>query len=385
MKKNIVKKGSVFGIILLFVGMNIIPLTGGLIDEDKISTDCTKEEYFVSTKDIDSTALTNSIFNRIFSKIFTLKCLSVPKVVQRGDIAFCDVRPSLPFHKMPGYADDHALMYIGNNRFIESTALIPWYYNGSKGWDLCKLGVLKTGFIYLNLWATNIIYGTVINATESQRDAAIKWANEQKKHPYQFGYKPNWPFHKHQWWGCPNTNGTTYNPDTGKYFKEEYYDYWYCTELIWGAYKHCNGDSGIDLNAQWEYDKNDDSWHWYIGPDDICDDVDQIYLYTDKDITGIEGTSKPVVESDHIVIDKLNYSVTLHGKLIDNGGERCHCYVTIIGEGNKYCGFYKNDSLDTFYYSFDGLKAGVTYKWYAWAYNSLGKGVGETKNFTILK
>jgi hypothetical protein len=224
----------------------------------------------------------------------------------------------------------------------------------------------------------------VNNSTESQRDAAVNWAESQLGHPYQFGFKPPWPFHKHKWWACPNTNGSTFNPDTGAYFKEEYYDYWFCSELIWGAYKHCNGDSGIDFNAQWAHDKNDDSWHWYIGPDDICNDVDQIYLYTDKELTGIEGTNKPVVESDHIILDELNFSVTLHGKLVDNGGERCHCYLTIIGEGNKYCGFYESDSLDRFCYSFYGLKAGVTYQWYAWAYNSLGKTLGEKKYFTIL-
>ena len=386
MKKNIVKKGIVFGIIILFVGMNIIPLTGGLIDEDKISTDCTKEEYFVSTKDIDSTALTNSIFNRIFSKIFTLKCLSVPNVVQRGDIAFCQNRPLTRLQRLiskltHGYAE-HALIYAGNNRFIESSAYIPWFYNGSKGWDLCKLGVSNTSIFFLNLWAKNIIYGKVINASSSQKNAAVKWAENQTRHPYQFCFDPPWPFHKHSWWGCPNTNGTTYNPDTGTYFKEEYYDYWYCTELIWAAYKHCDGNSGIDIGAIWHYDKKDDSWHWWIGAGELLNNVDQIHLYTDGDF-GNPGTSEPLVESYQVDVGITN--VTLHGKLIDDGDERCHCYVTLIGEGDRYRGFYNSESIETFSHSFGGLEPGTTYQWYAWAYNSLGKVVGEIKNFTILK
>ena len=371
----------VLAIICLFVGMNITPLTGNLITQKNVSTEYNKKD--ISNKNRTSTTLTRYIGSERSSKLLMSRWLGVPPMVQRGDIAFCDVKPWLPFHKDPGYADDHVLMYAGNNRFIESTAIIPWIYNGSKGCDLCKLGVINTSIVFLKLWATNIIYGRVNNSNESQRDAAVSWAESQLCHPYQFGFKPPWPFHKHTWWCCPNTNGTTYNPDTGTYFKEEYYDYWICGELIWGAYKHCNGDSGIDLNAQWAYDKNDDSWHWNIGPHDICDDVDQIYLYTDKELTGIAGTNKPVVEADHVILDELNYSVTLHGKLIDDGGERCHCYVTIIGEGNKYCGFYKSDSLDTFCYLFYGLKARVTYQWYAWAYNSIGKTLGEMKNFTL--
>lgn len=379
---KIMLKGVIFAIIALYVGMNIIPLTGGLITEEKISIDYAREEYRVTNKDRASTTSTHYVGSKQPPQILIPRWFSVPTTVKRGDIAFCEHRPWSPGYRTPGcHSNDHALMYIGNNRFIESCPYLPWLYYGSKGWDLCKIGVVKTHIGYLKLWATDIIYGTVINASESQKDAAVKWAESQRGHPYQFGYEPPWPYHKHVWWGCPNTNGTTYNPDTGTYFKEEYYDYWYCTELIWAAYKHCDGDSGIDIKATWSYDKNDDSWHWWIGPDEMLANVDQIYLYTDGDY-GNPGNCEPIVESYNV--NASTNSATLHGKLIDDGKERCHCYLTLIDVGNGYCGFYKSESIETFSYSFRHLKPGTTYQWYAWAYNSIGKAKGETKNFTTL-
>ncbi|MCK4365469.1 MAG: hypothetical protein KAW45_05420 [Thermoplasmatales archaeon] len=354
MINSLYRKGLVFAIILILIGMNAVFLTRGSIT-NKLSQTLTPRKFYV------------------------------PKIVEPGDLVFCDNKLLTRYQKkiierFPGYADDHGLMYAGNNRFIESSAIFPWIYYGSKGWDLCKIGVVNTGIFYLNLWATNIIYGKVKNASSSQKYNALNWAKKQLGQPYQFGYRQNWPYHKHQWWMCPNTNGTTYNPDTGTFFKEEYYDYWICTEIIWAAYKHCEGDSGIDIEATWHYDKYDDSWHWYIGPDEMLGNVDQIYLYTDGDY-GYPGSNEPLVETAHVNIEKNN--VTIYGMLIDDGGERCHCYVNIIGERNRYCGFFKSESIETFSYTFLRLKPG-TYQWYAWAYNSLGKAQGEIKSFTIL-
>ena len=222
----------------------------------------------------------------------------------------------------------------------------------------------------------------MINASKSQKNAAVHWAESQIGHPYQYIYKPRWPFKKLKWWACPNSNGTAYNPDTGTYFQEKNYDYWYCTELVWASYRHCDGDSGIDIGARWCYDRHDDSWHWYIAPYDLHNNVDQIYLYTDGELTGKPGTYEPVVESDYVEVGITN--ATLHGKLVDDGGERCHCYVILIDEGHRYCGFYKSKSIDTFNYTFGDLNPGTTYQWYAWAYNSLGKAQGEIKSFTTL-
>ena len=56
--------------------------------------------------------------------------------------------------------------------------------------------------------------------------------------------------------------------------------------------------------------------------------MDQIYLYTDGELTGKPGTNEPVVESDYVEVGITN--ATLHGKLVDDGGERCHCYVIFV-------------------------------------------------------
>ena len=383
MIKNVFRKGLVIGLIVLFLGASTVPLGLSRTNSIKFTTEkaavsdqpCESTDVVTVTDASGSTANDGHI---VLIGVGDRSC--VPSIVRSGDIAFCDIRPLLG-ELVPGYANDHVLMYAGNNRFIEATPIFPWIYKGSKGWDLCKLGVLNTSIFFLNLWATNIIYGKVNNSNESQRDVAVNWAESQRGHPYQYIFNPPWPFHKHSWWSCPNTNGTTYNPDTGTYFKEEYYDYWYCTELIWAAYKHCDGNSGIDIGAIWHYDKKDDSWHWWIGAGELLNNVDQIHLYTDGDF-GNPGTSEPLVESYQVDVGITN--VTLHGKLIDDGDERCHCYVTLIGEGDRYRGFYNSESIETFSHSFGGLEPGTTYQWYAWAYNSLGKVVGETKNFTTL-
>jgi len=390
MIKNVFWKSLVIGLIALLLLAStvifVVPRTSNIkITMEKAAVSdhpCESTDLVKVKDDSGSTANKDNIGLTGLTGLF-----HVPSVVERGDIAFCQNRPLSRTQRLiskltHGYAE-HALIYVGNNRFIESSAYIPWIFKGSMGLDLCKLGVLNTSIFLLNLWAKNIIYGKVKNASPSQKKAAVMWAENQTKspHPYQFCFEPPGIYHKHSWWGCPNPNGTTYNPDTGTYFKEVYPDYWYCTEVIWAAYMHCNGESGLDLGAEWTYDKKDDSWHWWIGTDQMLSNVDQIYLYTDGEY-GYPGTSEPLVESYQVDVGIDN--VTIHGKLIDDGDERCHCYVTLISKGDKYCGFYNSGSIDTFSRLFKDLEPDTTYQWYAWAYNSLGKDVGEIKSFTTL-
>jgi hypothetical protein len=303
--------------------------------------------------------------------------------VKRGDFACCEHRSFYIGYRNPGCCphNDHILIYYGDNKFLEATAIFPFLYKGSNGWDICKLGVLKTSFLFLNLWATNIVFGTVRNATEGQRDNAVKWAEKQLGQPYQYTRYVNWPFSEHKWWACSNRNGTMYNPDTGEYFQEKFPDYFYCTELVWAAYKHCNGDTGLDLAEKWELDIKDNSWHWCSTPDYWLSDYENIYLYTDGDY-GYPGDKEPIVESYNVDVGKNN--ATLFGKLIDDGNERCHCFITLIGVENRYCGFYTGKSTDTFKMIFKHLEPDTTYQWYAWSYNSFGEVYGETKSFTTL-
>ena len=383
MKKNIFMKKFFIGILVLFVVINLSPLSVSLIKEDMFSTDYSEKKYLGIAEDETSISITSYVDSKTSDKIIKSNWFCVPSIIKKGDIAFCDHnRPLLPGYRNDNnFANDHVLIYLGNNRFIESTAIFPCFYKGSEGWDLCKLGVRKSSFCLLNFWATNITFGTVRNVSESQRDNAVEWAKTQIRHPYQFASIPTWPYHMHSWWCCPNPNGTTYNPDTGEYFIEVYPDYWICAELLWAAYNHCNGDSGIDICAKWEYDKNDDSWHWITMPDYWLNDYEQIYLYTDG-YYGNPGTGKPLVESFDVNVS-LD-SVTIYGKLLDDGNERCHCYIYLIGEGNRYCGFFNNNSIETFSKIIKHLTPGTTYQWYAWAYNSFGEVYGETKSFTTL-
>ena len=386
MKKEFIKKGLAVVIIVFLVELNISPLSGGLIKEDVILTDYYENNNFTSADNKDTISINSYIDNKLSSHRLKTAWFKVPSIVKRGDIAFCDKRPWIPrgfgYDDASNFSSEHALLYAGNNRFIEATAIIPWIYKGSNGWDLCMLGVLNTSYLYLNFWATNIIFGTVRKANETQRDNAVKWAETQIGHPFQFGFIPKWPFQKHQWWACPNPNGTTYNPDTGEYFIEKYPDYWYCTELIWAAYKHCNGDSGLDIGAEWEYDIDDDSWHWCSMPGYWLGDYENVYLYTDGDY-GNPGTGKPLVESHDVEVGTT--SAALYGKLLDDGGERCHCYIYLIGEGNNHCRFFDKTSTDTFSKMIYNLEPGTTYHWYAWAYNSFGEAYGEIKSFTTLE
>jgi len=202
MREGLFRKGLVIGLIVLFLGASTLPLGVSRTNSIKFTTEkaavsdqpCESTDIVTVTDASGSTANDGHI---VLIGVGDRSC--VPSIVKRGDIAFCDNKPWTSGWRNPGYADDHALMYAGNNRFIEATAIFPWIYNGSKGWDLCKLGVLNTSICFLKLWATNIIYGQVINASESQRDAAVKWAESQRGHPDQYGFNPPWPLHKHEW------------------------------------------------------------------------------------------------------------------------------------------------------------------------------------------
>jgi hypothetical protein len=104
-----------------------------------------------------------------------------------GDIVFCDVRPIVieiaPFlgiHRIDvteGFSNDHVVMYIGNNKFIEAC---PYFYQPLKEQ---YIGVVITQWLLLKSWATNFTYGSV-DTTEEKIKGAIKWAKTQIGKPY---------------------------------------------------------------------------------------------------------------------------------------------------------------------------------------------------------
>jgi len=380
---RILYKAISYVIVAIIAAITLSPLPESVMIEQIAPVDYYEKDFFVSAEEKAPSSKTNHIDHTQSYQTGNPGEFDVHSVVKKGDIAFCDYRPWLPFYNDDSnFSNDHVSLYEGNNRFIEATVIYPWIYKGSKGWDVIKVGVLNTGFAFLNLWATNIIFGTVRNASASQRNTAVNWVETQIRQPYQFTFPPRWPFHIHEWWACSNPNGSVYNPDTGEYFIEKYPDYWYCTELVWAAYKHCNGDSGMDIGARWEYDEKDGSWHWCVTPKYLLGNYEQIYLYTDGDY-GNPGTGKPNVESYDV--DVGTTSATIYGKLLDDGNERCHCYISLIGEGNNYCRFVKRTTTETFSKLITHLEPGTTYQWYAWAYNSFGEAYGEIMSFTTLE
>ena len=81
----------VLAIICLFVGLNITSLTGNLITQKNVTPEQFRED--ISNKNRTSTTLTHYIGSERSSKLLMSRWFSIPQVVQRGDIAFCDVKP----------------------------------------------------------------------------------------------------------------------------------------------------------------------------------------------------------------------------------------------------------------------------------------------------
>jgi hypothetical protein len=104
-----------------------------------------------------------------------------------GDIVFCDIKPIISgiapilginrLHGTEGFSNDHVVMYIGNNKFIESC---PYFYQPLKEQSI---GVVITPWILLKSWATNFTYGSV-DTTEEKIKGAIRWAKTQIGKPY---------------------------------------------------------------------------------------------------------------------------------------------------------------------------------------------------------
>ncbi len=156
---------------------------------------------------------------------------NVPSYLEVGDILFCDIKPVIvkmaeqsnfiKIHPIEGFSNDHAAMYIGKNRFIEST---PYVYRPlRKNW----LGVVITPYWLIEAWSTNITFAHVKNTTTQDRKNAVKWAIKQLGSPYQSGsFIPN------------------HNP---KDSNDEYSNWWFCSELIWAAYYNRN----IPISFTW--------------------------------------------------------------------------------------------------------------------------------------
>ena len=106
----------------------------------------------------------------------------VPSYLKVGDILFYDLKPSaikimekrdhFPLFIAPGFSNDHCMMYIGNNKFIESC---PYYYDQQHH---RYYGVVITPYELIFLFATNITFASV-NTTQKIRNNAVDWAKNK--------------------------------------------------------------------------------------------------------------------------------------------------------------------------------------------------------------
>lgn len=119
--------------------------------------------------------------------------VDLPFDLNIGDLLFCDVKADIKniadtyglynIQSLPGYANDHVAMYIGDNKFIEAT---PYLYAPLRNeW----IGVVISPYWLIKIWATNITFG-YIKTEQKIRDAAVGWAKTQIGKPYgENGYK----------------------------------------------------------------------------------------------------------------------------------------------------------------------------------------------------
>jgi uncharacterized protein YycO len=200
--------------------------------------------------------------------------------IEIGDILFMDVKPilskvfpPLKSHLVPGEANDHVAMYIGNSIFIEAN-----YYGIEKYLEEINIfyfqnifsnekdGVRKTPFIVFWLWGTNFKIGKVNTTNEIKMDA-VTFALEQIGKPYQWVWsggdeRPIW-----------HVNPNITDPENPFFEKYNYQDditidRWYCSELVWAAYLH----QGINIDAYPDPDlnnSNNNESYYYVGPDNI--------------------------------------------------------------------------------------------------------------------
>jgi len=226
-----------------------------------------------------------------------------PTDLNVGDILFCDFKSIfkdaaerfdldwLSNRNVPGYSNDHCMMYIGNNKFIEAT---PYLYRPlQKEWT----GVVITRFWFINLWATNITFGYV-ETDQNTRDEAVKWAKKRLLKPYQFMGFPN-----------PDPNDPS----------DEFSDSWFCSELIWAAY----WNQDVKLSVTWGGKYYNASWV------QLLRSSDKVTMYSNKPPTADAGGPYSG-EINQTVCFKAWNSVDFDGIIFN--------YTWDFGDGAKFYG-----------------------------------------------
>jgi len=255
------KKIFAINIILFFILMSIVPSISGNIGEISPMS-------FVKINDEES--LTDEI--------------NVPDCVEAGDILLLD--PGYGWDesnkwKVPGPYNEHGVLYVGNNKFIEA---------GS------PKGVYERNYSYFYSRAKNLAFMRVKSANVCQKQAAIDWAYDRIGADYQSILTP--------WLLLKIANPDFPNPTANK---------WYCMELPWAAYYN----QGIDIDKNgWKIDLLYVPCVW--GNNILTDDdIEIIYREVNDSIEfvkpykGIYIANKKIIStlSNTIIIGKIDVEV----------------------------------------------------------------------------
>jgi uncharacterized protein YycO len=169
--------------------------------------------------------------------------VSIGLDLELGDILFMNIKPQ--FVKLFNlYFNVHMAMYIGDNMFVESAdyRVLKDLKDKSLFKFLSEIKLFENGVQFspkswMKLIYENFTLGRVRNVTSRQKQAAVGFALDQYRDPYQWTK------------GCWHANPNLVDPGNPFYEKyhfpeDPYIDYWYCSELVWACYLH----QGIELD-----------------------------------------------------------------------------------------------------------------------------------------
>ena len=186
---------------------------------------------------------------------------TIPDCAEIGDLVLIDFWVDQSnLWKRPGLYNEHGAIYIGNNTLIEANGLVR-YRNYSRFHDYAK----------------NLVILRVKSANESQRHAAVAWAERRIGFAYQV-------FFDFPWFGLKIADTNRSFPTANKL---------YCMELLWAAYYA----QGIDIDRNgWKFP------FWVNGNDIIYDDDIEIIYQEVNDSTEIVKPYKGIYLGDRKIV-----------------------------------------------------------------------------------
>ena len=175
----------------------------------------------------------------------------VPDGVEVGDIFLMDTHYTRGIKRIwaqPGPQNDHAAIYIGDNKFVHAVG------------NLRGSGAVQiNNFTWFHSWAKNFAFARVTSASTKQKQDAIEFALSRIGDKYQVFFRifrkiadPMYP-----------------------HFSSKM---WYCTEFVWASYYNQGID--IDRNGWFPFPR----CAFVSGNDIIYDDDIDIYLLYDSNL-----------------------------------------------------------------------------------------------------